>query len=316
MAGSLLGRYTARMNRSLCRWIVGCVLWLLPLQVGFAAMSSTNYQVPWDAWGAGGAELGSSASYRIDDTLGGTAVGTSTGAAYLTRAGYRLGDAQALSFSVLMAPVGGTSVSYGGLNASTRLVTLSGSNPFSVGQSVAIVESPGLSQKTAVGRVAAVAGSTITLDRLDGQPSTMDAAPASGRVLLLSGGDIAFGEVAVSTGAVATGVALVQALTPSGYTLYMQAAAALASDAHAFSPVADGAVTAGTEEYGMRTYGTTSQVTVDTAVSTTAVSVQGSSTISATGGDRTALLYKLAISTATPAGAYSQSVFFTLTPNY
>lgn len=312
-------RYTGSMFRLHVIGFLVCSLFLLCAgpSVFAETMNSTNYAIPWDAWSAGGGEQGTSTTYTIDDTIGGIAVGTSTSASYSLRAGYRLGDAQPLTFSVAMAPVGGTSAAYSGLSIAGKTVTLSSlPNPFSVGQSIAIVESPGISQKTVVGKIVSLAGATINVDRFDGQTGTMSAAPASGRVVALSGSDIAFGEVSASVASVATGMIAVHAPTPDGYSVFAQAAAALASSGHTFTAVADGGVTTGVEEYGIITHGSTASLATDTALSTTVLTVQQSSDPTIGAGDRTAFLYKLAISSATPSGSYSQAVYFTLTPNY
>lgn len=283
-------------------------------------MSSANFAVPWDEWGSGGGEAGSSASYQIADTLGGTAVGVASSTSYTLLSGYRLGDARALSFSAAMAPVGGVSTPYSALDVSTKTITLelgvNDPNPFSVGDDVAIIENAGLSQLTAVGRVTFVEWPSVTVDRFEGDIGSMSATPSSAKVVALSGGNIAFGEISASVGAVATGMLSVQAPTPAGYTLFAQSVGDLISSSHTFSAVSDGAVSAGVEEYGIRTLGTTAVLLSDTPLTTTITSVQASSTASGPTDDRTAFLYKLAISSATPAGAYSQSVFFTLTANY
>ncbi len=313
-------RYTDHMlrsSRALLALFVAVNLVFFGPSAFAQSMASTNYAIPWDAWSAGGGEQGTSTSYRIDDTIGGLTVGTSTSASYALRAGYRLGDESPLAFSVAMAPVGGTSKAYTGLSIADKTVTLSAlPNPFSVGQSIAVIESPGLAQKTVVGRIVALSGTTVTVDRFDGQTGAMSASPTSGNVVALSGGDIAFGEISTAAASVATGMINVHAPTANGYSVFAQAAAPLASDGHAFTGVTDGAVSAGVEEYGIRTHGAYAALSVDLPVTTTALTVQESSDPSGIGGDRAAFLYKLAISAATPAGSYSQAVYFTLTPNY
>lgn len=283
-------------------------------------MSSANFTVPWDEWSSGGGEAGSSASYQIADTLGGTAVGVASSTSYTLLSGYRLGDARALSFSAAMAPVGGVASPYSALNASTKTISLTlgegETNPFSVGDYVAVIEDPGLGQLTAVGRVTIAGSASVTVDRFEGDISSMSATPSSARVVQLSGGNIAFGEISASVGAVATGILSVQAPTPAGYTLFAQSVSNLISSSHTFNAVSDGAVSVGVEEYGIRTLGTTAALLSDTPLTTAITSIQSSSSASGPTDDRTAFLYKLAISSTTPAGAYSQSVFFTLTANY
>ena len=283
----------------------------------FAGMTSTHYQVPWDEWGSGGDEMGTSTAYAIRDTIGGLAVGATTSTVYSVESGYRLGDTQTLSFFAAMAPVGGTSSAYSGLNVATKTITLSGgSNPFSVGEYVALIENPGLSQLIAVGRITVVDVSTVTVDELDGQQSTMSPTPSSATIVVLSGGNISLGTITAATGAVATGVLDVQAPTPSGYTLFVQSRADLAAAGHTFAPVSDGSVTAGTEEYGICAYGSHAALVTDTPLTTAPTSVQSSLSASSDIGDRTAFAYKVALSASTPPGDYTQSIYFTLTPNY
>lgn len=310
-------RYTRCMSssRSFLLFLVIISVVLLPITT-FASMSSANYQVPWDEWSSGGGEAGVSVSYEISDALGGIGVGIGSSASYTQLSGYRLGDARALSFAAAMAPVAGTSRAYSIFSLGARTVTLTDANPFSVGDYVALVENPGLGQRTAVGRVASVGTTTVTFDRLEGETGMLSASPASARAVLLSGGNISFGEISVSTGAIATGILSVQAPTPAGYTLFAQSTASLASTGHTFTPVSDGVVSVAAEEYGVRTLGTTAALLSDMPLTTAPMSVQSSSSASGPTDDRTAFLYKLALSSTTPAGAYSQSVFFTLTANY
>lgn len=298
--------------------IVLVCLIVAPLTVFATTMTSPSYQIPWDTVSAGGGEQATSPSYSVDDTLGGTVIGSGSSASYDTMAGYRLGDERALSFFVQMAPIDGISVAYSAINVSGKLVILPPgvTNPFHAGDFIAVVEDPGLSQRVVIGRVLTVAGQTITVDRFDGQTMSMSLTPASGVVRLLSGGDLVFGLPSVASGAVATGMLSVSAPTPSGYTLYGQASGLLASSGHAMTPVADGAVSAGTEEYGMMTLGSTAALVSEVAPGTTPVSIQRSNTLTGEGGDRDVFLYKLAISSTTPPGSYGQSVYFTLTPNY
>lgn len=289
-----------------------------PIVVFATTMASPSYQIPWDAVGSGGNEQGGSASYFIDDTLGGAVAGAGSSASYSTKAGYRFGDEQALSFGVRMAPIGGVSAPYVSINTATNLITLDPSvtNPFHVGDFIAAIDGPGLGQKTVIGKVITIAGLSVVVDRFDGQPFAMNAVPVSGVVRLLSGGDLAFSAPSVSTGAVASGMLSVTAPTPSGYTLYGQATGPLASSGHTMTAVADGVVTAGTEEYGIITLGLQAALVSETALSATPVSVQHSTISTGPQGDRTAFLYKFAISAGTPAGSYGQSLYFTLTPNY
>ncbi len=303
-------------KRSFLLGMLVSTLGCLPASV-FGAMTSTNFQVPWDAIGTGGDEQGSSTSYRVDDTVGGTAVGMGTSTSFALMAGYRDGDARGLSFFARMAPPG-SGIPYVSISALAGTLTLASApgGSLSVGDYIVIIENPGLSQLTATARVGAITGSGISVDQFDGQIGSMSASPSNGRVMLASGGSISLGELSAASGGVGTGMLSVQAGSSLGYALYAQAVAPLASTAGTFASVSDGAVSAGTEEYGMRTYGARADLSADTAIQTVPTLVQSSTAASSATGDRTAFLYKIAIGSSTAAGAYSQALVFTLTANY
>jgi hypothetical protein len=99
--------------------------------------------------------------------------------------------------------------------------------------------------------------------------------------------------------------------------VYLQADGDLRTATHAMNSVTDGAVTNGQEEYGVKVIGALGYDTnVDRAVSSTQRVIGQSSSASAVIGDRVGMIYKLATNYATPAGAYSQAVYYTLTANY
>lgn len=289
-----------------------------------AEMSSTNYQIPWDTFVSGGLDHGGSEQYQASDSIGGgyDAIEMSSGS-YAAQAGYRSGDDRPLSFEVAMAPVGGTSALYSSVSVSGKTVQIVSSAQaaaFSPGDMIALVESPGLSQLVVVGKVVSIAGPTVTVDRFDGDTSTISATPTAGsaRVVLLSGSSMAFGSIAAGTPSIATGVLSVTSDVRSGYTVYAVADGhPRTADGFDVDPVTDGAVSAGSEEYGIEVAGARASTSGDAALSTTQITVQNSASRSATPADRVALIYKLSISASlTQAGTYSQSVSFTLTPNY
>src|SRR3989339_787621 len=57
----------------------------------WAIMTSTNYQIQWDAVGVGGLDTSSSATYILRDIVGDLAVGASSSTTYQLDAGYRQG---------------------------------------------------------------------------------------------------------------------------------------------------------------------------------------------------------------------------------
>ena len=298
-----------------------CVLVGIPL-VARAQMSSDSYQIPWDTLSSAGDEQGRSASYDIYDTVGSAIAGEGSSASYQALAGYRAGDERSLGFEVATQDLSAASgVAYDAFSAATRTVSTasaSGASGFSVGDLVALVENPGASQITAVGKVISKTGSSITLDRVDGQGSSLSASPSANTAYIYSLTGSAFTFGTVSAASVSVGVGALEAISDAGagYTVYAQASGQPTNGSHSLAAVSDGSVTAGSEEYGVRVYGSTAAHAFDIGVTSTAYSIQLSSQRAASPADRVALLYKLAISGTTPSGTYSQSMFFTLTPNY
>lgn len=303
---------------------VALFLALMPTATAMAAMSSSNYQVPWDSFVSGGLEQGSSAQYRLQDTIGGGFDGSDmSSAAYSARAGYRAGDERPLSFDIAVAPVGGISALYSTVSVSAKTVTLiseADAGSFSAGDKIAVVENRGLSQLVLVGKVVSISGAVITVDRFDGDTGTVSSpvSAGSGHVLLLSGSTLSFGSVSAATASVATGWISVTSDVRSGYTVYAVAnGRPSTTSGNDIDPVTDGAVTLGAEEYGIEYIGSRAATTGDVACTTTLLAVQSSTNVSGIPADRVAFSYKLSINAAqTQAGTYSQAVSFTLTPNY
>ncbi len=77
-------------------------------QISAYTMGSTNYRMQSDSLNTGGLDTGTSASYKLQDTIGETATGDSTSATYKLKAGYRQFDASTISISspsdVTMSP--------------------------------------------------------------------------------------------------------------------------------------------------------------------------------------------------------------------
>lgn len=103
--------------------------------------------------------------------------------------------------------------------------------------------------------------------------------------------------------------------SPTGYTTTILEDGNLRSGSVDINDVADGAVTAGSEEYGVRTSGIAGQMNLaDTAITGIAQSVAASST--PVNNEITTLTYKAGISATTAYGNYSHQVTFTTTVNY
>jgi hypothetical protein len=102
-----------------------------------------------------------------------------------------------------------------------------------------------------------------------------------------------------------------------GYTVSVEADGYLrVSTSTYIMDVADGAVTAGSEEYGGESIGTyaTSTGSDFAFASSTERDVQTSTTFG--DHDRSGILYKLAVSPATPSGYFTQVLYYRLTINY
>ncbi len=288
----------------------------------FAQMSSTNYQIFWDTTSEGGDEGGASTNYQVRDTIGGTGVGTGSSASYSLSAGYRLADSSPLTFTMRMASPAFTPITYSAFSASGKSVTAASAadlGTLAVGDVIAARQGSGFSRDVVVGKILSISGATVYVDTWAGAVADMTASPgASDAASLIKLGttSVALGTVGASSAAVATGYIGVESNAVNGYIVYVQAAAP-SNGTHALTPVSDGAVTIGSEEYGLRTLGSQASLASDTGFSgDVAVQIQASDSASGHPQDRSVLLYKLAVSSSTPAGSYGQSVFFTLTPRY
>ncbi|MSR85257.1 hypothetical protein EXS71_02360 [Candidatus Uhrbacteria bacterium] len=303
-----------------CIFIVS--LFIVPLLCGGSvlAMTSTNYIVNWDSLNQGGNDVGTSTSYSIRDTMGELASGTSTSANYKLTAGYRAQDsAEALSF-VVKSQNNSTQVHYDALNISLTTVNVSSTAAFSVGDYIAVVQDQGFSEKVIVGRVTAIVGTVMTLDAPYGATGVMSTASSNNNdyVYQLSGSTAPFGSLTAGSENVYVTMSSVQTLSSSGYTVYIQGNQLLQNvGAQAITTVSDGAVSVGSEEYGASTTGTRAYLPdTDLGVTTTQRTIQTSNVASAKPADRVPIIYKLSITGSTASGAYSQTVFYTLTVNY
>ncbi len=301
-------------------WSLAVVLCVFLFGTNVLAMSSTNYWIPWDDVNQGGSDVGSSTNYSIRDTLGGTAVGTGTSANYQLSSGYRVPEeANTLSYLVKTSNTATTTWT-AFTNGVGGTVTVGSASGYAIDDLIAVVENYGFSQLVAVGRVTSVVGNVITVDRFQGDGAGMSAVPAGGDdyVYRLSANSFDFG--VVSPGFAHTSVVGTSVLTniATGYSVYLQANQELQNAlAQVMSPVTDGTVSIGTEEYGTEVTGATAfSAGVDLSVSTTQRVVQTSGAASGATSDKIATIFKLAITSNTNPGSYTQTVYYTLTANY
>lgn len=295
------------------------LLFLLLVQPSFG-MSSVTYQINWDAINVGGDDFASSLNYQLNDSLGGIADGTSTGVLYGLQAGYRAAEttAQYLRF-VLGAQESATQVTYSAFSTGAKTVTVSSAGYVSVGDYVGVVENAGFSQQVALGRVVSVVSNVITVDGWSGDHVSMSAAPTGGNdfVYRLGGTALAFGTVTAGGQNASLAAISVDSTVATGYTVYVQGDGLLRSTGATIAPVTDGAVSVGSEEYGMSVTGTRAFAPgIDVAVSSTQRIIGQSIATSAATGDRIGMTFKLSTTAATAAGAYGQTVYYTLTANY
>ena len=131
----------------------------------------------------------------------------------------------------------------------------------------------------------------------------------------LSVSSISLGNLSATTVASGSETITVSTNSPTGYASTIVEDGNLRSGAADINDVADGSVTAGSEEYGVITSGVAGQMNgVDTAITGVAQNVAASSTPVLS--EQTTLAYKAAISSATAYGYYSHQVTFTTTANY
>lgn len=301
-------------------WSLTSVLCIFLIGTNVLAMSSTNYWIPWDNVNAGGNDVGTSTNYTLRDTIGGTSVGTSTSANYSLSSGYRVPEmANTLSYLVKTSNTDPTTYTAFS-NGVGGTVTVASTAGFFVGDLIAVVENRGYAQMVAIGRVSSTVGLVMTVDQFEGDGALMSAVPAGGDdyVYRLAANSFSFGTV--YAGVQHTHVVGTSVLTnvASGYSVYMQANQDLQNaSAQVMAPVTDGTVNTGNEEYGAEvTGGTAVNAGVDLSVTTTQRVIQTSGAQSGTISDKIGMILKLAITSSTNAGTYSQTVYYTLTANY
>ncbi len=136
-----------------------------------------------------------------------------------------------------------------------------------------------------------------------------------GLSITLSTNAIALGTLSQLAIASASQTLTITTNSPSGYTTTIVEDGNLRSGGNDINDVADGTVTAGSEEYGIRTSGAAGQMNnTDTAITGVAQTIASTSTVAL--AEQTVISYKAAVSENTTYGTYSQTVTFTTTANY
>ena len=283
----------------------------------FAAMSSTNYQIQWDSFSAGGSDVGSSDSYKIRDSLGSNGLGIGSSTSYELQSGFRPGVFdQVAAFQVF----GQTSTFTTASALSDTQITVADSSSFSAGDYIALVQDIGASQVAAIGKVAApviVGFLTVDFFKNGGSAPTIDG--TNDKVYKLSGASAALGTLSAS--AVTTSIIGFEASadTGNGYSISVLSDGALRFGASDVNGVSDGVVTAGSEEYGGRSSDTTlANSTFDTADTAFTTSPQEVATESnAAFQSRNFVTLKASFnSTSSTNASYAQALSFVLSGNF
>lgn len=302
------------------KWIsTSLVVLLLTSRVVFG-MTSTNYTIDFDSLNSGGDDISSSTNYQIRDTIGEQATGLSTSTMYSLQAGYRQSDETTnLSFDI-GTQENGTQTTFSSFDENGLTVAVASTASFTTSSFIGVVENEGLSQVVALGRIVAIAGTTITVDQWDGDPSGISATPGGGDdfVYRLEGDAATLGALSVSTGKTSLTHTDVTTNATDGYTVYVSSDGKLRVNSSTFiTDVVDGAVTIGSEEYGglvTGAFATVTSTSADFALTTSTFAIQTATTTSL--DHRVGLIYKAAIGPGTSAGSYAQLVYYTVTANF
>ncbi|NCO05330.1 MAG: hypothetical protein GW939_04275 [Candidatus Magasanikbacteria bacterium] len=129
--------------------------------------------------------------------------------------------------------------------------------------------------------------------------------------LTLDNASLSLGQLSLSAVSTDSITATVSA-SDSGYTLSITEDGDLRSGANTINDVADGTVTAGSEEYGIKTSGIDGLLSNDTAISGT---INVASSLTSASNIDTTVQFSASISTNSIQGSYSHQVSFTLVEN-
>lgn len=280
-----------------------------------AQMSSTNYEIRWDTVGVGGDDTSSSATYQVRDTLGNQAIGDSTSSTYDLRAGYRQGVYdQVISFDVYTQASSSTTAS--ALAANT--VTVANTSGLAVGQMVVIIQDQGVSQVAGVGEIASILGNDVTLDGIETGAGALTIDGTDDYLYRMSGSSVDFGTMTDSDLGQSIVSWEVTADVDNGFTVYAIDDGNMRDGANDVDDVADGTVTAGSEEYGARASDTTlASSTFDTQDTGFTTDYQEVNTESSLAHEsRDFLTLKAAVSAGTATGSYSHTLSLIAAANY
>ncbi|MFI3158402.1 MAG: hypothetical protein QX199_19845 [Methylococcaceae bacterium] len=274
----------------------------------FAAMSSTNYQINWDELSSGGG-VGSSASYQIRDSAGGSGEGSRASSTnYSLDQGFRAGIYDPVVDFVSYIQDRSTQVAATAFSSNT--VTVTTASGFTIGDWIAIIQDEGASQISAMAHITNISGSNITVhSSYSGLTPTID---GSNDYVYRMSSNVSPSLGTLSTSLVSTSMIgwVATADITQGFSMYMFSNGNLTDGPDTIPAVSDGSVTAGTSEYGGKssdsTLATSTFDTQDTAF-TTDPTLVGSVPTNATQSSGFVTL-KTAISSSQVAGSYAQTL--------
>ncbi|MBI5369931.1 hypothetical protein HZA85_01945 [Candidatus Uhrbacteria bacterium] len=285
-------------------------------QFAQAAMSSTNYQIRWDALSTGGSDTSSSSSYFLRDSVSGSATGDSSSTNYQVEAGYRAGVYdQVISFDLYIQNTSGPHELSSLSGTTATMATTSG---LSVGDYVAILQNRGASQVSAFGKITSLTSTTAVLDRMATNGTTPTVDGSNDYLYALTGSALSL--VPVETTSVASGILAfeVTADNNNGYVIQAYEDANPTQGSYTVASVSDGEVTAGNEEYGARSSDTSlagsSFDTQDAALTTSAQDIVTKGAFAYS--DRSFLTVKLGVSSQTPSATYQNSITIIASGNF
>lgn len=245
-------------------WITLFILATSFPSLGFA-MSSTNYEIRFGAIGAGGGNLGSSATYQLRDSIGAPSGLGGVSTSYAVNGGFRGGIYDpVVAFSVFTQD---RSTQVAATVLAGTDVTLSNVSGMSVGQRLLIVQNQGSGQHSAFGQITHIAGNVVTVDfwTHSGTMPTIDG--TNDYAYIVNASTASLGTLSSSIVSTAMIGWEVNADIDNGYSVYVYENQNLQNGlAQAVQDVTDGTVSPGASEYGARSSDTTlAGSTFDTA---------------------------------------------------
>lgn len=279
-----------------------------------AEMSSSNFEVRFDSVGSSGLDTSSSASFQLRDSTDANGPGDSTAATFQLSSGYRAGIFDTvINFSVAAQ----SNATEQAATASVGTTITTSTAGLAVEDFVVLVQNKGAGQVSAVGKIISIGAGTITVDELKdgGVAPVIDG--TNDFLYILTGSSVDLGTLdalTVSTSVVGMDV---NAEVDNGYTIQVFDDGNLRNGANDINDVADGTVTAGSEEYGGRSSDVSLASTFDTDDTAFTTGFQEVASRSVTSFEsRDFVTLKASISGGTTGAAYAHTLSFIVSANY